>query len=356
MSDTFGFGIIGTGSISSWHAAGIEAHPDGKIVAVSNRTRSKAEKFAEKYRCDVEDDWRELIKRDDVQAVCICTASGLHARQSIAASEAGKHVLVEKPMAVNLKDATDMILAARENNVKLGVIFQKRTEDAPKSLKKAVSDGIFGKIIFGDASLKWWRNQAYYDSGAWRGTWELDGGGCTMNQGIHGIDILLYIMGVDVEKVYAKTDTAAHDIEVEDIAIGILTYKNGAYGRLQTSTAVNPGQGNIIEINGILGTAILTDDTITSWSVSDSKDILAEKTIFESEARRSASASNPADLSMKGHIIQVSNFIDAVRKGEELICSGEEGRKSLHLIIALYESARRGEEIRLDELLDGLEI
>jgi len=123
MSDTFGFGIIGTGSISSWHAAGIEAHPDGKIVAVSNRTRSKAEKFAEKYRCDVEDDWRELIKRDDVQAVCICTASGLHARQSIAASEAGKHVLVEKPMAVNLKDATDMILAARDCRIPWIVLF-----------------------------------------------------------------------------------------------------------------------------------------------------------------------------------------------------------------------------------------
>ena len=246
MSDKFGFGIIGTGVISAWHAAGIETHPDGRIIAVSNRTKSKAERFAEKFNCEVMDDWRELIKRDDIQGVCICTASGLHAEQSIAASEAGKHVLVEKPMATNIRDATDMIHAARENKVKLSVVFQKRTEKAVNRLKKAVEEGAFGKIIFGDASIKYWRNQAYYNSGAWRGTWKLDGGGCTINQGIHGIDILLYIMGVGVEKIYAKVDTVSHSIEVEDIAISILTYKNGAYGRLQTTTAVNPGQGNII--------------------------------------------------------------------------------------------------------------
>lgn len=356
MSDTFGFGIIGTGIISVWHAAGIEAHPDGKIVAVFNRFRSKAEKFAEKFKCEVVDDWQELIERDDIQGVCICTASGLHAEQSIAASNAGKHVLVEKPMATNLRDATDMILAARDNNVKLGVIFQKRTEEAANRLKKAVAEGKFGKIIFGDASIKYWRNQDYYDSGAWRGTWKLDGGGCTMNQGIHGIDILLYIMGVDVEKIYAKIDTVAHDIEVEDIAISILSYKNGAYGRLQTATAVNPGQGIIIEINGTHGTAILTNDTITNWSVSHSKETLAKETIVKSKVKKSGSASDPADLSKKGHIIQIANFISAVRTGEKLICSGEDGRKSLNLIMALYESARRGEEIWLDELLDGLEI
>jgi len=183
MSDKFGFGIIGAGVISAWHAAGIEAHPDGRIIAVSNRTKSKAERLAEKFNCEVMDAWRELIKRDDIQGVCICSASGLHAEQSIAASEAGKHVLVEKPMATNIRDATDMILAARENNVKLGVIFQKRTEKAVNRLKKAVAEGAFGKIIFGDASIKYWRNQAYYNSGAWCGTWELDGGGCTMNQG-----------------------------------------------------------------------------------------------------------------------------------------------------------------------------
>ncbi|MFC1538144.1 Gfo/Idh/MocA family protein [Candidatus Latescibacterota bacterium] len=353
MNEPFGFGIIGTGNISIWHAEGINAHPDCEIVAAYNRTLSKAETFAEKYNCDVEKDWRELIERDDIHAVCICSASGLHSEQSIAASHAGKHVLVEKPMAIHLEDAAEMIIAARENDTKLGVIFQKRTVNDVNRLKKAVSDGVFGKILFGDASIKWWRNQAYYDSGAWRGTWDYDGGGCTMNQGIHGIDILQYIMGVEVEKVYAKIATAAHDIEVEDVAIALLTYKNGAFGRIQTSTAVNPGQGNIIEINGTLGTAILTDDTITGWAVSDSKETPAKDEIIAESAERSASASNPMDLSMSGHIAHVRNFVNAVRNGEELICSGEEGIKSLRIIIALYESARRGEEVSLDELPGG---
>jgi predicted dehydrogenase len=357
MSEKFGFGIIGTGIISSWHAAGIKAHPDAQIVAVYNRTKSKAEEFAQKYRCAVYDDLNELLKRDDIHAVCVCTASGLHTEQSITALEAGKHVLVEKPMATNLKDATDMIRAARNNNLKLGVIFQKRTSSEVKRLKDAVADGTFGKIVFGDASLKYWRNQAYYDSGAWRGTWEFDGGGCSMNQGIHGIDILLYIMGVDVARIYAKIDTVCHTIEVEDVAVGLLTYKNGAYGCLKTATTVNPGQGNIIEINGTQGTAILIDDVITNWAVSDSKDVLAEEKLSQSTADvRKSGASSSTDFSTRGHIIQIENFVSAVRNEEPLICSGEEGRKSVHLIMALYESARRKEEVSLDELLDGLEL
>ena len=350
MSEPFGFGIIGAGVISAWHAAGIEAHPDGRIAAIASRSRERAVKFAEEHRCVLVADWREMIRHDDIRAVCICTPSGLHAEQAIAAAEAGKHVLVEKPMAITLRECDEMIRAARENGVKLGVIFQKRTDDAPNRLKRAVEDGTFGKVFFGDASIKYWRNQAYYDSGDWRGTWALDGGGCTMNQGIHGIDILLHIMG-DVESVYAKTDTVAHDIEVEDIAIALLRYKNGAYGRLQTATAVNPGQGVYIEINGALGTGALADDVITGWAVSNSKEMLAEETIPATKAGRSAAASSATSFATRGHIVQVANFISSVRTGEALICSGEEGRRSVHLIMALYESARRGVEVRLDDMV-----
>lgn len=349
MSEPFGFGIIGAGIISAWHAAGIEAYPDSRLVAVASRSRERAEKFAAEHNCAVMYDWREMINRDDIQAVCVCTPSGLHAGQSIAAACAGKHVLVEKPMAITLRECNEMIGAARDNGVKLGVIFQKRTDEAPNRLKKGVEDGVFGKIFFGDASIKYWRSQAYYDSGDWRGTWALDGGGCSMNQGIHGIDLLLYIMG-DVESIHAKTDTVAHTIEVEDIAIALLRYRNGAYGRLQTATAVNPGQGIYIEVNGTLGTASLADETITGWAVSDSKEKLAVETVAGAEVKRSAAASSATSFATRGHIIQVANLISAVRTGENLICSGEEGRRSVHLIMALYESARRGEEVKLDEL------
>ena len=352
MGEPFGFGIIGAGMISAWHAAGINAHPDGRLVAVASRSRDRAERFAAEHGCAVVSDWHELIRRDDIRAVCICTPSGLHAEQSIAAACAGKHVLVEKPMATTLRGCDEMIRAARDNGVKLGVIFQKRTDKAPNRIKKAVEEGVFGTIFFGDASIKYWRNQVYYDSGDWRGTWEFDGGGCTINQGIHGIDLLLHIMG-EVESIYAKTDTVAHDIEVEDIAVALMRYRNGAYGRLQTATAVNPGQGIHIEINGTLGTAHLSDDRITGWAVSDSKETLAVETVTDTKVERSGAASSATAFTTRGHSIQVANFIEAVRTGEPLICSGEEGRRSVHLIMALYESARRKEEVMLDEITDG---
>jgi len=212
-----------------------------------------------------------------------------------------------------------------------------------------VDDGVFGKIFFGDASIKYWRNQAYYDSGDWRGTRALDGGGCTMNQGIHGIDLLMYIMG-EAESIFARTDTVAHDIEVEDIAIALVRWKNGAYGRLQTATAVNPGQGVYIEVNGTLGTGSLADDRITGWAVSGSKETLAVETITDTKVELSTAASSATAFPTKGHVIQVANFIDAVRIGAPLVCSGEEGRRSVHLIMAMYESAKRKEEVFLDEI------
>jgi len=351
MEEQFRFGIIGSGVISDYHAEAIKAQPNAKIVAVSDIVRESAGEFAAKYDCEVIDDWNKLITREDIDAVCVCTPTGLHAQQSIAAAKAGKHILVEKTMATRVKDATKMIDVAGDHGVKLGVVYQKRTEEAPNRIKNAIEEGVFGRLIFGDASIKYWRNQAYYDSAAWRGTWEHEGGGSSITQGSHGIDLLLYMMG-DVEKIYAKTDTVAHkDIEVEDIAIAILTYKNGAYGRLQTASATNPGQGNVFDINGTLGTALLVEDKITSWAVSDSKETLAKETITEVKGKAGTAASSATEFPVEGHIIQVKNFIAAVRSGEELICSGEEGRRSLQLIAALYESARRGEEVYIDEIL-----
>jgi UDP-N-acetyl-2-amino-2-deoxyglucuronate dehydrogenase len=356
MSEQFGFGIIGAGIISEYHAKAINAHPDGKVVAIADIAKSNADKFAQEHSCEAYTDWREMIKRDDIEAVCVCSPSGLHAEHTVYAAQAGKHILVEKSMAINLRDAVNMIRAARDNSVKLGVIFQKRTEEAPNKIKKAIEEGVFGRMVFGDASIKYWRNQAYYDSADWRGTWAQEGGGSTMTQGIHGIDLLLYMMG-DVEKIYAKIDTVAHErIEVEDVALALLTFKNGAYGCLETATATNPGQGNVFHINGTHGTAILVEDTITSWAVADSRETLAKEAIAGAEGKAGTAASSSTVFPVEGHIIQVVNFISAVRTGEELICSGEEGLRSLQLIMALYESARRGKEVYVDELLEGMEI
>jgi len=355
MGEKFRFGIIGAGVISAYHAKAIQAHPDGQIVAVADVVKPSLDKFVAEYGGEGMTDLEAMLRRPDIDAVCVCSPTFLHARHAIAAMEAGKHVIVEKSMAINLKDATKMIAAASDRNVKLAVIFQKRTEEAAQRLKKAIADGVFGKMVFGDASIKYWRNQAYYNSADWRGTWDKEGGGASMTQGTHGIDLLLYMMG-DVEKIYAWMDTVAHvRIEVEDVALALLKFKNGAYGRLQTATATNPGQGNVFEFNGTCGTAILVEDTITSWAVSDSKETLARETLVGVEGKASTAASSATVFPVEGHIKQIANFIAAVRGQEDLICDGTEGRRSLQLIMGIYESARRREEVYLDELLKGLE-
>ncbi|MFC1608228.1 Gfo/Idh/MocA family protein [Candidatus Latescibacterota bacterium] len=356
MSDTFNFGVIGAGVISQYHSKAIEEQPDGKIIAVADPFKASADKFAAEHNCEVHSDWQEMVKRDDIDAVCVCTPTGLHAEHALGALKAGKHVIVEKSMAITLKEATDMIRLAQDKDRKLAVIFQKRTEGAPNRIKKAIADGLFGKLVYGDASMKYWRNQDYYDSASWRGTWAGEGGGATMTQGTHGIDLLLYMMG-DIESIYGKTDMVAHEgIEVEDVSIALLKFKNGAFGRIQSCTAGNPGMGNIFEINGTLGSAVLVEDTITSWAFSNSKDEIAKETIEDVKGEAGTAASDAKVFPVEGHIKQMRNFIDAARSGVELICSGEEGRRSLALILALYESARRKEEVIMDEFLADYQV
>jgi UDP-N-acetyl-2-amino-2-deoxyglucuronate dehydrogenase len=356
MSEKFRFGIIGAGVISAYHAQAIKAHPDGEIAAVADVVKPSLDRFVAEYGGEPTTDLDAMLRRPDIDAVCVCSPTYLHAEHAVAAMKAGKHVIVEKSMAVNLKGATRMIATAREKNVKLAVIFQKRTEEAPQRIKRAIAEGVFGRMVFGDASIKYWRNQAYYDSADWRGTWDKEGGGASMTQGTHGIDLLLFMMG-DVEKIYAWMGTVAHvRIEVEDVALALLKYKNGAFGRLQTATATNPGQGNVFEFNGTCGSTVLVEDTITSWAASDSKETLAKETLVGIEGRAGTAASSATIFPVEGHIKQMANFIAAVRGREELICDGVEGRRSLQLIMALYESARRGEEVYLDELLRGLEV
>jgi len=356
MSEKFRFGIIGAGVISAYHAKAIQAHPDGEIVAVADVDRRGLDRFVAEYGGEPTTDLDAMLRRPDLDAVCVCSPTFLHAEHAIASLEAGKHVIVEKSMAINLKDATRMIVTAREKSLKLAVIFQKRTEEAPQRIKRAIADGVFGPMVFGDASIKYWRNQAYYDGAAWRGTWDKEGGGASMTQGTHGIDLLLYMMG-DVERIYAWMATVAHvRIEVEDIALALLKYKNGAYGRLQTATATNPGQGNVFEFNGTRGTAVLVEDRITSWAVSDSKETVAKETVAGIEGKAGTAASSATVFPVEGHIKQIANFIAAVREDEPLICDGVEGRRSLQLIMGLYESARRGEEVYLDELLKDLDV
>jgi len=268
---------------------------------------------------------------------------------SVAAAQAGKHVVCEKPIEVNLERTDAIIQACDDNDVKLCAIFPMRFQTITNALKKAVDAGRFGRLTLGDCYTKWWRSQEYYDTGGWRGTWKLDGGGACMNQSIHGIDLLQWIMG-PADTLYAFTDCLAHErIEVEDTAVAAIRYKNGALGVIECATSVHSGEDRRIEIHGDRGTAIITDDKILKWQFDEEQPEdaeLLEKYGPDSEAD-SGTASDPMAFSHATHREQIGDFLSALDQGVAPGVDGREGRKSIEIIVALYKSARTGQPVKL---------
>lgn len=335
------FAIVGAGVISKFHADAITGNNRAELAAIVDVEEDKAKALAEKYGSgDVYTSYEEMLKRDDIDVVNVCVPSGLHAEIAIAAAKAGKHVFCEKPLDITIEKMDEMIQAAKDNNVKLGVVYQRRTFPAAIAARKAVQDGKLGKIVLGDAYLKYYRSQEYYNSAGWRGTWELDGGGALMNQGVHGIDLIQWIVG-DVESVFARSAALVRDIEVEDTAVAVLKYKNGAFGVIQGTTSVYPGMETRFEIHGEKGTIVFADSGIKQWKFIDS-----DETAPDVEGTESASSS-ATNISASGHYILVDDMIDAIKENRDPMITGEEASKAVKLILAIYESAKTGKEVKI---------
>lgn len=337
------FGIIGCGVIAPSHAKAIEATEGANLLAVCDIIPEKAQKMAEEY--DVPHyftDYNKMLELENLDVVCICTPSGLHSDHTVLAARAGKHVLCEKPLDITKEKMDIMIEECRKHNVKLAGIFQRRAGNNAQEIKAALSRGELGKIVLTDAYLKYYRSQEYYESAGWRGTWEMDGGGALMNQGVHGIDLAQWFMG-GVKKVYAKTGTLARKIEVEDTAVIIVEFNNGAFGVIEGTTSVYPAQSTRVEIHGELGTIILDETEIKKWEVIGGKDRAAD---FAAEEHAGGSADNKA-ISATGHQLLVQDLVEAIRLDREPMIPGEEARKAVDLILAIYESSRTGKEIEL---------
>ena len=280
---TYGFGIIGCGMISDFHSAAIADIKNGKLVAVSSRKSENSQRLVERYNIQAYSDYNEMLSREDIDFVCICTPSGAHMEPAVAAAEAGKHVIIEKPLEITLERCDSIIESCEKANVRLCAIFNSRFSDASQLVKETVSSGRLGQLTLGDAYVKWYRSQDYYDSGDWRGTMELDGGGALMNQSIHAIDFLQYVMG-PVESIQAFTDTLAHErIDVEDVAVAALRFKNGALGVIEGTTAVYPGSLKKFEFSGTKGTIVLEEEDIITWEFEEAgpKDVEIKKQFSE---------------------------------------------------------------------------
>jgi predicted dehydrogenase len=342
------WGIIGCGVIAPWHADSVVDSETADLVAVCDVDEAKGQAFAAEYGgVALYTDYREMLKEGGIDAVSICTPSGLHSEMTVAAAEAGVHVLCEKPMAITVPQMDAMMEAVAKAGVKLEVIFQRRTYDTTRVVRQAVQSGVLGQMTLADAYLKYYRSPAYYKSADWRATWALDGGGALMNQGVHGIDVLVWIMG-DVKSVFAKAEAKARDIEVEDTCAAVVTFKNGAYGVIEGTTSCNPGEPTTFCFHGEKGTIVLDDKGIQKWAIAADKSEVAENDPEKCVSRGSQSATtDPKSIGRAGHLAQVNDLCQAILTGRDPMITAASARKAVELILAIYESARTGREVIL---------
>lgn len=340
------FAIIGTGSIVPTHAQAISSIPAASLVVICGKNAAKAQELATQFHCDGYSDYQELLKRTDIDAVSICVPSGLHTELGIEAALAGKHVIVEKPIDVSLEKADALINTCRQQGVKLGVIFQRRYSDGVIALKKLLDQGKLGKLLFGGCYIKLYRSQEYYDSGAWRGTWDIDGGGVLMNQGIHYIDMLQFLAG-PVAEVTGHCATLGHTgIAVEDTASAAVTFQSGALGVIEGTTCAYPGLVSRIDIYGTEGSAVIENEVLT---------FVQTKSGYEyrvASSTENAGVSSP-DISFECHQRQFEEIITAINNGREPSVNGVEGRKALEVILAIYKAAFTKSRVQLP-LADSL--
>ncbi len=344
----FGFGIIGAGTISEIHAMAIKSITNARLVGLYSINKSKSDAFALKNNCTAYTTLDEMLNIAEIDIVCICTPSGIHLDPAIKSIEAGKHCLIEKPLEVTLEKCDQIIEAAHKAGVKTGVIFPSRFYEASKQVKKSIDEKRFGELVLGDAYVRWSRSNAYYQSPAWRGTWQYDGGGALMNQGIHSVDLLQWYMG-SVESVQSVSANIKYKgIEVEDTIVSTLKFANGALGTIECSTAVFPGSLKRIEIMGTTGTAILEENNLIKWQFEQerSEDEIIINTMSGGKILHGG-VSNPADISFKGHQSQIEDMLHSIETGDEPLINGLEGRKSVEIVLALYESAHSGRMVKL---------
>jgi predicted dehydrogenase len=337
------FGIIGAGTIANFHAEAIGAVEGAQLTAVCGNNRQRTDEFAKKYDIAGYTDLDAFLAQAPIDAVTVATPTGLHADVAIPAARAGKHVLCEKPLDVTPEKCRAIVDACRENGVILAPVFQNRFGAGALAVKRAIDSGRFGRILFVSGQIKWLRSQAYYDSGAWRGTWALDGGGCLMNQSIHTIDLLLHFGGRP-EQVFGYTATRTHSgLEVEDNACAVVRFVSGAMGVIEASTSCAPGFPLRIEVSGERGAAVIEGDRIAGWNFADSDpgdaEILAG---LDAGGSLGSGASDPKAIGVEGHRIQIADLTWAILTASAPAINGEEAILPVELICGIYASMKTG--------------
>ena len=328
-------GLIGGGNITETHARAARAIPGVEISAIYGTNADKVARLSREHGGKPYQDFEAFLSHRSMDLVIIGSPSGLHATHGIAAARRGLHVLTEKPLEITTARADALIEAAQRSKVKLGVIFQDRLKPDIRKLKDWIDKDVVGKPLFADARVKWYRPPEYYANSKWRGTLALDGGGALINQGVHTVDLLLWLLG-DVVRVQARTSTLLHNIEAEDTTVAILEFANGAFGSLYATTAAFPGYPRRVEISGSEGAVILEHDRILAVNLRNAPAGLATNTAADSNQ----SASSAAVTDIRGHQAILEDFLHAIEQNCTPACDGLEGRRSVALVEAIYRASQ----------------
>jgi predicted dehydrogenase len=339
MSREVRFGIIGSGLIADFHARALGSVRNARLVGVSGAVIEQTTDFARKYNIKAYSSTAELLASGEIDAVSICTPSGTHAEIAATALEAGKHVVIEKPMALTVADCDRVIEAEKKSGRVCTVVSQLRYSDSSAKVREAIAENRLGRLINCGVYMKFHRSPEYYSASSWRGTFKMDGGGALMNQGIHGVDLMLYFMG-KVKTIRAVVKTLYHNIETEDTVVALLEFGNGALGVVEATTAVLPGYPRRFEICGTAGSIILEEDMISRWDIPG-------ETIGVGMSAGGTSYDRPDSITVDGHIRQLNDFMSVITGGGECRVRTSDGREAVRLINAVYESARTGNTVTL---------
>jgi len=352
------FAIIGAGVIGRTHAACIsQLAPGASLALVVDEIPGRARDLAAAYGAEAATSAAAAFGHDDIDAVAICTPSGRHAGLTVAALDAGKHVIVEKPVDVTLRAAHRVLDAEARAATMVTVVSQHRFDASSQLVHRAIQEGRLGRLTSGVASVAWWRGQDYYDSGGWRGSWALDGGGALMNQGIHTVDLLVWMLGEPVE-VSARTACLAHQrIEAEDIAVAVIRFASGALGVLHATTAAYPGLTARIQVHGDRGSAVIDGDRLTYFhaatgdggSPGNGADAGLNQAadLLPHQAPTPTAGSDPGALS-HAHLHQYRDFVEAIEQGRRPAVTVDDAIRALAVVAAVYESARTGESVPVE--------
>jgi predicted dehydrogenase len=349
--------IVGYGKVAHTHAWVLGSLPESKLVAVCGHNLAKAHAFADQYTVRAFSDVYEMVKEAEVQAIVVCTPHPAHATPAIQAAEMGAHVLVEKPLASSLKDCDAMIAAARKAGVKLGVISQRRLYEPVQRVKAAIDGGRIGQPILGTVVMLGWRDEAYYASDPWRGTWTGEGGGVLVNQAPHQLDLLQWFMG-PIDTLFGHWDNLNHPyIEVEDTAIAVIRFKNGGLGSIVVSNSQKPGIHGKVQVHGANGASVgvQTDGgamfiagmtSVLEPPVNDLWTVPGEEAMLEKWNEQDRATFEQIDATRHYHRLQVQDFIQAIAQDRDPMITGAEGRKTVELFTAIYRSQRDGKPVQ----------